>query len=167
MVSGGIDRELSEEDLGSSNENVGSSKHFRFVSVDLTGSILLSFLSFPIPLTAASDVPFILALELVTYPELSEFCEASDAFAGTGAAPSAGDADAGLVPVTAPFPATGQKLNKRSANNHLSEISIKHYEKKTNKYYNVGCKKYKYIRLRVGSLEGNTNSQNSIADRQI
>ena len=113
MVSGGIDRELSEEDLGSSNENVGSSKHFRFVSVDLTGSILLSFLSFPIPLTAASDVPFILALELVTYPELSEFCEASDAFAGTGAAPSAGDADAGLVPVTAPFPATGQKLNKR------------------------------------------------------
>ena len=106
MSSGGRERVLSEEDLGSSNENVGSSKHFRFVSVDLTGSILLSFLSFPIPLTAASDVPFILALELVTYPELSEFCEASEAFPGTVAgATSAGDA--GLDPVAATFPATG------------------------------------------------------------
>ena len=68
---------------------------------------MLSFLSFPIPLTAASDVPFILALELVTYPELSEFCEASEALAGTAA--SAGDADAGFDPVAAAatFPATG------------------------------------------------------------
>ena len=102
---------MTEEDLASSIEREGSSRHLILFAPDFagcsgTGSILLSFLSFPIPLTAASDVPFILALELVTYPELSEFCEASEAFPGTGAgATSAGDA--GLDPVAATFPATG------------------------------------------------------------
>ena len=84
-------REATEEDFASSTENEGSSRHLilvagpDFAGCNGTGSILLSFLSFSIPLAAVDSwAPLILALELVTYPELSEFSDLVETAAGAG-----------------------------------------------------------------------------------
>ena len=85
-------REATEEDFASSTEKEGSSRHLILLAgpdfagcTGTGGSILLSFLSFSIPLAAVDSwAPLILALELVTYPELSEFSDLVGTAAGAG-----------------------------------------------------------------------------------